>query len=111
MSLKIISREAWEKALADQRDETVAYMVQYLYKHTATADRAALPTLGTFDSKFRTREDAAIAQVEANALTAATNIATIRELCADRGIILPISEMERVSQAIARQARDQDQYA
>jgi len=71
--------------------------------------RLLMPTLGTLDAEFRAREDAEIAAAETDATNAAHNAAMLREVAQTVG--WDISQIDTLSTAMQRQAREEERYA
>ena len=71
------------------------------------ASRIVMPTFGHPDLESLERERESIERINADALTAQNNVALLERIVAERLITLP----ESLSDALARQYREQDRYA
>ena len=71
------------------------------------AERIALPSLGHPDIESAERERENIARIDADAQIARYNVDLLERIVRDRGLALP----ETLSEAMARQAADEDRYA
>lgn len=83
------------------------HIADVLSRCSRAASRIVMPTSGHPDLESLERERESIERINADALTAQNNVALLERIVADRLITLP----ESLSDALARQSRDQNRYA